>query len=377
MTPRVLFIASLHHPDTLRRERHQAQQTGAVSPLFPSSTALHFWEKAMRQRGYTVDVYWRNLPSMTGQNISRIKADKYTNRITPQRIMQAVMQRLPYDLNLELRRRNQQLLAYARQFQPTHIWLVGDNREIHADTLATLKADLNCTVLYSTGTSPIVFSRPIERQGAPLYDLVLTNDFYHGIQWLELGAKDMICLPAVAVDPEFHYPRQHNVELAVDVGFVGTLIPANLYSERVDALEALTEFDLGIWTIHDAPDTLKPFVRGSALGESMLQVLSSSKISLNVHGNFMRYGGNMRLFESASVGTFQIVDARDGISEWFTIGEHLVVFDDLQDLRDKVAYYLAHDDERQHIADSAREHVMAHHTYDKRLSVLETKLGIE
>ena len=44
----------------------------------------------------------------------------------------------------------------------------------------------------------------------------------------------------------------------------------------------------------------------------MLEVLSSAKISLNVHGNFMRYGGNMRLFEAAAVGTFQIVDNRAG-----------------------------------------------------------------
>src|SRR5690606_31131455 len=124
----------------------------------------------------------------------------------------------------------------------------------------------------------------------------------HGIQWQELGAKEMICLPVVAIDPAFHTPREVQAKFAVDVGFVGTLLPHNLYSERVEALEALSEFDLGIWSVHDVPDSLKPYARGSALGGEMLDVLSSAKISINAHGNFMRYGGNMRLFETASIG---------------------------------------------------------------------------
>ncbi len=371
MNRRLLFIASLHHPETLQRERQQAEKSGQPMPLFPTSTALRFWEKAMRKRGYELDIFYRNISGFGSQDIRTIKAEKFSNRITPRKVAQAINQRLPYEINLDLRKRNANLLDYARQFQPTHIWLVGDNRAIHADTLASIKAETGCKLLYSTGTSPIVFSRAIERQAAPLYDLVITNDFYHGIQWQELGAKDMICLPGVAIDPDFHYPRDHNPDLASDVAFVGTLLPSHLYSERVEALEALSEFKPGIWTIHDAPDSLKPYLRGSALGESMLEVLSSAKISLNVHGNFMRYGGNMRLFEAAAVGTFQIVDNRAGIPQWFEIGKHLITFEDFQDLRDKIAYYLAHEEERSIITENARQHVLAHHTYEQRLSRLE------
>ncbi|MGJ3241039.1 MAG: CgeB family protein [Anaerolineae bacterium] len=371
MTHRILFIASLHHPETLQRERTQAERDGYPIPLFPSSTALRFWEKAMRKRGYQLDVFWRNLAGFGMQDISKLKAEKFTQHITPQRLAQAVMQRLPYTLNPDLRQRNHNLLEQARRFQPTHLWLVGDNRVIHADTLAQIKQETGCKLLYSTGTSPIVFSHAIEREAASLFDLVISNDFYHGMQWRELGAKAMICLPAVAIDPDFHYPRPHDPALACDVGFVGTLLPAHLYSERVSALEAIADFKPAIWTVHDAPPGLKPFVRGSALGETMLAVLSSARISLNVHGDFMRYGGNMRLFEAASVGSFQIVDERDGIANWFTIGEHLVTFSDHQDLREKIAYYLAHDDERQAITVAAHQHVLAHHTYDKRLDDLQ------
>ena len=88
----------------------------------------------------------------------------------------------------------------------------------------------------------------------------------------------------------------------------------------------------------------------------------------------MRYGGNMRLFETAAVGTFQMVDNRPGISKWFTPDEHLVIFENMTDLQEKARYYLAHDAERQAIADRAREHVLKHHTYDNRLTHVEALL---
>jgi spore maturation protein CgeB len=375
---RILFIAALHHPEQLQLDRSAAVAANQPVPLFPSSTSTRFWEKALRKRGYTVDVFWRNLSGFGNRNVEHLKAEVYTERITPERVLNAIMQRLPYSLNPDLRRRNALLIAHAQQFQPDYLWILGDNRVIHAETLAHLKATLGCRIIYSTGTSPIVFSQPMERAAAELYDLVIVNDYYHGIQWLELGAKSMTCLPFSAVDPDFHQPRQLSADeqkaFACDVSFVGTLLPAKLYSERIDALSALREFNLGIWSVHDVPDNLKPHLRGYALGETMLHVLSGATISLNVHGNFMRYGGNMRLFEAAGIGAFQISDNRPGIHEWFTVGEHLAVFDTVDDLREKVAYYLAHPQERDAIANAARDHALKHHTYDQRLIQLEREL---
>ena len=163
-------------------------------------------------------------------------------------------------------------------------------------------------------------------------------------------------------------------EYLCDLGFVGTLVPGNLYSERVAALESLRDFDLGIWSVHDVPASLAPFHRGYALGDEMLQVLSSVKICINTHGDTMRYGVNLRLFESAALGAFQIVDDRPGVSECFRPGEHLVTFSDHADLREKVRYYLTHDEERQRMADAARAHVLAHHRYDQRLARVEKLL---
>ena len=332
----------------------------------------------MLNAGYHLDVFWRNLPGIGARDIARLSNDGYRTRLTPARVLTALMRRVSPQLNPDIQRRNLQLLEQAARFQPDVIWLSGDNREILPGTLARLKREHNCKIIYVTGVSPIVFSHPIERAAAGLYDLVLVNDYYHGVQWLELGAKRMECLPYVGIDPELHYPQPVTDvpnEYLCDVAFVGTLVPEKLYGARIKALESLREFDLGIWSVHEAPASLEPFYRGSALGESMLQVLSSARISINVHGDFMRYGGNMRLFESAAVGAFQIVDDRPGVAEWFTVGEHLVTFSDTADLQEKVRYYLDHESERQAIAEAARQHVLAHHRVAQRLARVEELLG--
>jgi hypothetical protein len=219
-----------------------------------------------------------------------------------------------------------------------------------------------------------VFANATEQASAPLYDLVLVNDYYHGVEWQKLGSPRMEVLPIAACDPEFHHPYalspDEQVALGCEVGFVGTLVPPKLYSTRIQMLEAVSDYDLGVWSIHAIPPSLQPYYRGPALGEQMLRALCGSKIQINTHGNSMRYGGNMRLFEAAACGIFQIADDLPGIGKWFTPGETIVTYRDRAHLRAQVAYYLQHETERQQIAQAAQAHVYAHHTYDQRMAAL-------
>jgi len=372
MTYRILFVASLHHPEALQ-QAIDAMPPGESPPLFPPSMGQHFWEKAFRKRGHTLDVFYRNLPS-----IGRARFQRHAQGVTPGKVIAAFGRRLPPRLNIEYKLRNRRLIEQARAFEPDVLWLIGDNTVIYPQTLAAIKGETGCKIVYASGTSPVVFSHSMERRAAPLYDLVLVNDYYHGVQWLELGAKQMEALPIAACDPDFHHPYdltdEERAAYSCDVAFVGTLVPGNLYSRRVAALEALRDFDLGVWSVHDVPASLRPHLRGSALGETMLRIFSAAKICVNPHGDFMLHGGNMRLFEAAGVGIFQLAEDLPGVREYFTPGETIVTYQDHDDLREKVAYYLAHEDERQAIAERARQHVYAQHTYDQRVARVEALL---
>ena len=182
--------------------------------------------------------------------------------------------------------------------------------------------------------------------------------------------------------PDFHHPYAltdaERAAYACDVAFVGTLVPDHLYSRRVAALEGLRDFDLAIWSVHDVPASLRPFVRGAALGEDMLKILSAAKLCINPHGDFMRYGGNLRLFEAAGAGICQLSDDLPGTRLWFPDVDNtptIVTYADTDDLRTKVAHYLTHADERDAVAAAARAHVYAEHTYDRRAEQLESLLS--
>ena len=64
-----------------------------------------------------------------------------------------------------------------------------------------------------------------------------------------------------------------------------------------------------------------------------------------------------------------------GTRQWFTEGETIVTFKDLDDLRYKAAYYLDHETERQTIARQAQAHVYQHHTYDQRMARVEALIA--
>ena len=370
VTLRILFVASLHHVQQLQTAIANTAP-GEPLPLFPPSMMQHFYERALRRRGHELAVFWRERPR---------RDYRFRAGFTPAKAMQALMQRLPPALSPQLLQRNRQLLEAAAEFRPDVLWLVGGNRVILPDTLAAIKRAHGCPLVFASGVSPLVFACPLDNRAMPLCDLALVNDKYHGMQLLELGARRMVCLPLAAMDPEFHRPRQtdeaQHAALRSDIAFIGTLLPSHLYGERVRALATLHDFDLGIWSTHDVPPELHPFLRGAALGESMMQALSAAKLTVNPHGQFMRYGGNMRLFEAAGAGTLQLTDDdRAGVHKWFTPGENILTFRDEADLRDKIAYFLAHDDEREDMARRAREHVLAQHRYDQRVDVLETLLA--
>jgi hypothetical protein len=69
----------------------------------------------------------------------------------------AIAHRIPPEFNPDYRLRNQHLIEKARAFKPDWLWITGDNTVITASTLAQIKAETGCKIVYTTGTSPIVF----------------------------------------------------------------------------------------------------------------------------------------------------------------------------------------------------------------------------
>src|SRR3990172_5933929 len=93
MPLRILFVASLHHPDQLEAAV-ASTPPGETPPLFPPSMGQHFWERALRRQGHTLDVYYRNLPL-----VGPARAERPSVGLTPGKLMTAALRRVPPRVN--------------------------------------------------------------------------------------------------------------------------------------------------------------------------------------------------------------------------------------------------------------------------------------
>ena len=97
---------------------------------------------------------------------------------------------------------------------------------------------------------------------------------------------------------------------------------------------------------------------------------AGAKILLNDHWDNMAKHSLLsnRLFDAGACGAFVITDEVDGLSNVF--GDSVVSYKDADDLKQKVAYYLKHEKERNAKAQNLHELVCKEHTFDNRVDTL-------
>lgn len=162
------------------------------------------------------------------------------------------------------------------------------------------------------------------------------------------GIVNPIWLPH-AVEP-LAYPKQENFTKHFDICFIGHVNSRN----REEALDRLfSEF----------PN----FDYGQALFDQAAERFGNAKIVFNIA---MKDDINMRCFEAMATGSLLLTDRISHIDELFEDKKHLVFYDSLDDMVEKAKYYLAHDIEREEIAQAGYEHVMKNHTMQKRVDVI-------
>lgn len=148
------------------------------------------------------------------------------------------------------------------------------------------------------------------------------------------------------------YPRRKIIP-KYDVCFVGHINSEN----RIDFLDRMFK-------------EFSNFFFGKRLFEAAAEKFNQSKIVLNIS---IKDDINMRVFETLGTGSFLLTNEVPTLHELFEDGKHLVTYKTLDEAVDKARYYIAHDSEREKIAQAGYEEVMAKHTYKHRVEkILET-----
>lgn len=139
--------------------------------------------------------------------------------------------------------------------------------------------------------------------------------------------------------------------------------------ERVKMLNALAErFNVTLYSDESPKEQLcnvniQPWVD---YWKEMPKVFYLSKINLNITSRSIESGIPQRVFDIMSVGGFCLTNYQPEIEEYFDIGTELDVYHTLDELIEKVSFYLKHEDIRIRIAMNGYKKVRKEHNYSNR-----------
>lgn len=139
--------------------------------------------------------------------------------------------------------------------------------------------------------------------------------------------------------------------------------------ERIDLLEALAErYRVDVYTASDAALVPHAHCRGTvSYGKEMPELFRTSKINLNITLRSIRHGIPLRALDIMGAGGFLLSNYQPGLAEEFEDGREMVLFESREDLLEKTAYYLEHEEERREIALRGWEKVQQRFTYEIQL----------
>ncbi len=101
--------------------------------------------------------------------------------------------------------------------------------------------------------------------------------------------------------------------------------------------------------------------------EDYVPLYQRSRIGINIHNRGKYTVGSYRLFDLPGNGVMQISDGGEWLKDFFEEGEEIVGYDNVDELVDKVSYYLDHDEERNRIALGGYRRVMRQHRFRERM----------
>ena len=145
--------------------------------------------------------------------------------------------------------------------------------------------------------------------------------------------------------------------------------------ERRRALIELSKhYRVNVYSNSDVSDLLRIQYCGSVdYWSEMPKVFRMSKINLNFTIPNIKSGIPLRIWDVLGCGGFLLTNYQAEIPYYFNEGEDLVCFDGLEDLCEKVGYYLEHEEERKRIAWNGYRKVREKHSYIERIrTILDT-----
>ncbi len=250
--------------------------------------------------------------------------------------------------------------------------------EASTEEIEKYKADVSFVgTLYESANnlfnriSPEAKERDVYKQ---IIHMIREKRFSYGKDVLYRGVTDEM-VDFLAKEVEYgadHYFFAKQEEIAIQ----SVLARKITVEERKMMARALArEFDFKLYTISNTEKF--PEINNCGPVDFIKQaplVFNGSKINIYVTPRAIRSGVPLRVLEIMACKGFVLVNYQEDIAKEFEEGKELVMYRGLEELKEKVRYYLEHEEERQRIAKAGYEKVLREYNYAAKLrKILEQK----
>ena len=149
------------------------------------------------------------------------------------------------------------------------------------------------------------------------------------------------------------------------------------YLERIDIAKRLSKYDFRLYTSSNDIEIngVKTFPALS-YDEELPKAYHLSRINLNITLHSITSGIPLRVFDIMGVGGFMLSNYQPEIEELFSVGKEIEIYRSVDELEDKVKYYLSHEDKRVKISLAGYRKVSEKYSYDVRFSQMLDHLRI-
>jgi spore maturation protein CgeB len=267
---------------------------------------------------------------------------------------------------------NFDLYLHSRKYQPDYI-LVTQGLYINPETLQKIKSYTKAVLINYATDDPFNpnITTPDLVACVPIYDLYVCTKRRILTDIKKQGCKS-VAYVQFGFDPAVHYVQSPLDPFEIshyssDLLFIGGADP-----DRVPMMQEIISgknINIHLYGIYwNREKTLKEYYYGFAYDDVFRKAHAGTKIGLSLVRRANRDGHSMRSFEIPACGAFLLTDRTEEHQEIFREDRDAVFFSDISELKEKIRFYLQHEELRHKIAETGHHQIHRRNdTYQDRV----------
>lgn len=265
-------------------------------------------------------------------------------------------------LKLRFKKLNRAIRNQIKKHEYDLVW-VDKGTAIRSDTLEFIKKQQpECRLVHFNPDDPFgQFNKGWELflEALPLYDFHFVSRAPNVGEYVSRGGKNVFPYDrsfSKLLHRPIHLSPSEREKYGVEVGFIGSHAPA-----RAEMIAFLIKNGIPVavhgngWQGKSQWETIKPYFRGPGrVADEYVKTINGMNIALHFLRRENRDEQDSRTFEIPACGAFMLAERSPKHEEFFVENQEAVFFDTVEELLEKVRFYLQRPLDRQRIALAGR-----------------------